>query len=280
MAKKAIFINEAGFSDCTTTTYTSNSPSTCTIGGIIAGTTLTGKTLECIIKDAFAPYIEPTFSAFCIVTTCPAEVGSLLNGSKSFSWSTTTFANVAASSIGIVDVTSGVTLATGFNYNDSPQSVSIGTKDTSSPVKTFVWQITGCSTQGTPFTRNKNVCTIYPYFWGVETCGTRPVVTNDLITGGSKVVNTFTTSVSVTFNSSSQWTWFAMPSNCAPRTKWFQGAAPNCGDINVIPTDKYPDEVCVNVSSPDGCWSAVEYRVYMSGSAWTDGSTPIQFRTY
>lgn len=64
MAKRAIFINEAGFSDCTTTTYSNNSPATCTVGGITAGTTLTGKTLECIVKDMLAPYIEPAFSAF------------------------------------------------------------------------------------------------------------------------------------------------------------------------------------------------------------------------
>jgi len=280
MAKKAIFINEAGFTDCATTIYTSNSPSTCTVGGTTPGYVLTGKTLECIIQDAFAPFINPTFSAFCIVTTCPAEVGSVLSGSKSFSWSTTTPANIASSSIGILDVTSGVTLATGFDYGDSPQSINIGSKDTSSPPKTFTWQVTGCSTQGDAFTRNKTVCTIYPYYWGVETCGTRPVPSNDIITGGTCVINTFTTSASIAFNSVGQWTWFAMPSNCADRIKWLQGAAPNCGYIDRgNPTDKYPDSALVNVTSQDGCWSGVEYKVYMSGSAGTDGSTPIEFRT-
>ena len=184
--------------------------------------------------------------------------------------------NVCTNSIGICQV-GGALLGSGL-ADDGSESLSIGTLTNTSPT-TFTWRVSGCSTQSAAFTRDVAKTSIYPYFWGVETCGTRPVPSNDIITGGTKVVGTVGSSVSVTFNSSSQWTWFAMPSGCASRTKWFQGAAPNCGDINVAPTDKYPDEVCVNVSSPNGCWSTVEYKVYMSGQAWSDGSTPIQFRT-
>jgi hypothetical protein len=257
--------------------YTSNSPATCTVGGISAGTVLTGQTLEYLLQEILAPYIEPTFSAFNAVITSPMEVGTALNGNKTFTWSTTTSANVATNSIGICEV-GGSLLGSGL-ANDGSELLNIGIKTNTSPT-TWTWQITGCSTQDNDFSRNVSKCSIYPYFWGVETCGTRPDVTNSLVTGGTKVVSAVGSSVSVTFNSSGQWTWIAIQCDYAPRTKWFQGAAPNCGDINNLPTDKYPDECLISISSGQGYWSGICYRVYMSGSAATDGSTPIQFRTY
>lgn len=313
MAKKAIYINEAGFTESVcgsisattfqlasgatdgyvltsdadgnaswqegaSSVYTANSPATCTVGGITPGYVLTGRTLECILQDAIAPYIVPTFSAFSVDIDALSEVGTVIDGTCSFTWSTTTGGNVASNSIGICDVTNANQLATGL-ANDGSESLDIdGPLSNASPT-TWTWQITGCSTQGDSFSRNRTRSSVYPYFWGVETCGVRPTINNDLITGGTKVVNTVSSSVGISFNSVGQWTWFAMPSNCTSRTKWFQGAAPNCGDIAVLPTDKYPDEVCVNVTSPDGCWSSIEYKVYLSGSAATDGSTPIEFRT-
>ena len=258
-------------------TYNLNSPATCAVGGVSPGYVLAGKSIDCIIQDAFAPYIAPSFSSFGNNISSPFQVGTALSGSKIFTWVTTPDANVCTNSIGICQV-GGALLGSGL-ADDGSESLSIGTL-TNTGATTFTWRVSGCSTQNATFTRDVSKYSIYPYFWGVETCGTRPVPSNDIITGGTQVVGSVGTSISITFNSSSEWTWFAMPSNCASRTKWFQGAAPNCGDINVAPTDKYPDEVCVNVSSPNGCWSGVEYKVYMSGSAWSDGSTPIQFRTY
>jgi hypothetical protein len=257
--------------------YSSTSPATCTVGGITAGAVLTGQTLEYLLQEILAPYVEPTFSSFGVNITSPMEVGTALSGTKSFTWNTTTSGNIASNVIGICQV-GGALLGSGLS-NDCAENLDIGTL-TNTACCVWTWQITGCSTQDTAFSRNVSKCSLYPYFWGVETCGTRPVVDNALVVGGTKCVAAVGSSVSITFNSSSEWTWFAMPSGCTSRSKWFQGAAPNCGDINVVPTDKYPDEQIISVTSPDACWSAIGYKVYMSGSAWTDGSTPIQFRTY
>jgi len=257
--------------------YSSQSPATCVVGGVSPGYVMTGKTLECIIQDAFAPYVEPAFSSFLMTQTSPMEVGTALSGNKDFSWGTTTSDNVATNSIGICEV-GGSLLGSGL-ANDGSETLDIGTLTNTSPT-TWTWQVTGCSTQDNPFSRNVGKCSVYPYFWGVETCGSRPAVDNTLVNGGSKVVSAVGSCVPVTFNSSGQWTWVAIPASSASRTKWFQGAAPNCGDINVIPTDKYPDECVLDITDGGGCWSTVSYKVYMSGSAATDGSTPIQFRTY
>ena len=275
MAKKAIFINEAGY---VTTIYTCNSPATCTVGGITAGTVLTGQTMQYLMQEILAPYIEPAFSSFNVsVTPQPFEVGTSMTGNKDFTFGASTSANITSGSIGICEV-GGALLASGCDYADSPISADIGTLSNSTP-DTWTWRVTGCSTQDTEFGRNVSKCSIYPYYWGVETSGTRPTANNDLITGGTKCVSIASNCVSIDFNNVGQWTWFAMPSICTSRTKWISGAAPNCGDIAVAPTDKYPDEQAVSVTSSDGCWSSISYKVYVSGSASTDG-LPIQFRTY
>jgi hypothetical protein len=254
----------------------SNSPATCTVGGITAGTTLTGQTLECIVKDMLAPYIEPAFSAFAVNITSPLEVGTALSGTKNFSWNTSTCDNVASNSIGISQV-GGALLGSGLS-NDYTDILNIGTLPNTVPT-TWTWQITGCSTQNTDFTRNVSKCSTYPYFWGIETCGTCPIIDNTLVTGGNKVVSAVGSSVSVSFNSSNQWTWFAMPTVCADRTKWFV-AVGNCGFIDrACASDKYPNSCTLDVNDAGGCWNGVSYKVYMSGFAATDGE-PIAFRTY
>ena len=257
--------------------YSSNSPSTCTVGGITAGVVLTGQTLEYLLQEILAPYIEPTFSSFAVNITSPIEVGTAVSGTKSFTWGTTTCANVASNSIGILNITSGTTLGTGL-ANDYAESLSIGTLTNAAP-QTWTFRITGCSTQSNSFTRDVSKCSIYPYFWGVETCGSCPTIDNTMINAGNKVVLPVGTSVSVTFASSSEWTWFAMPASYAARTKWFV-AVGNCGFVDrACASDKYPNSCTLDITDDGSCWSTVSYKVYMSGFAASDGE-PIAFRTY
>ena len=277
----AVFIDDATGTLVTGVTssgcgdYSSNSPSTCTVGGISSGTVLTGNTLEYLLQEILAPYIDPTFSAFSIATTCPAEVGSDLSGSKTFSWTTTTSGNVATNSIGILDITSGSTLATGL-ANDSSEALDIGIK-TNTSQQTWTWQVTGCSTQGDSFTRNKNVCSIHPYYWGKLTSGGRPGVDNDLVTSGTKVVSNSISTVTVSFSSASnEYTWLAIPATSTSKTCWYVNALDN-GLINDSPSDKYPDECVLDITSGQGCWSTVSYKVYMSGAVG-EISAAMQFR--
>ena len=260
-------------------TYTLNSPATCTVGGVSPGYVLTGKSLACIIQDAFAPYVPPTFSAFAVNISSVVEVGSLLAGTKSFSWTATAGGNVCAGSVGICEV-GGSLLGSGFNYNSSPQSLNIGVLTNNSPT-TWTWRISGCSTQSSTFTRDVSKSSIYPYMWGVVTSGSCPTITSTLINStGTKVIASVGTTVSVNFASSNQWTWFAMPCACAARTKWFV-AVGNCGFIDrACASDKYPNSCSLPVTDTvNGCWSSVCYTVYMSGFAATDNEA-IAFRTY
>lgn len=273
--KRAIFINKsaASFSaETSTTLYTSNSPATCTIGGITSGTVLTGKTLQALLQDMLAPYIEPTFSSFAVNITSPMEVGTALSGTKSFTWNTTTSGNVASNSIGICEV-GGSLSCTGL-ANDGAENLSIGTLTNTSPT-IWTWQISGCSTQDTSFNRNVAKCSIYPVYYGVVTCATRPAVDNTLVSNGTKCVVNSTGTVTVDFNSSGQWTWIATPATSATKTCWYVSALNNGGMGSS--GDKYPDVCTLDITSADGCWSAVSYKVYMSGFAASDAD-PIQFR--
>jgi len=281
--QKAVFVDDAtgtlvtGLTTSGCGDYSLTSPATCTVGGVSPGYVMTGKTLECIIQDAFAPYVEPTFSSFLMTQTSPMEVGDALSGSKNFSWVTTSDANVTAGSVGICEV-GGALLGSGFNYDDSPQSLAIGTLTNTSPT-TYTWQVTGCSTQDNPFTRNVSKCSVYPYYWGVVADGARPAVDNDLVTGGTKIhTSNSCSTVTVDFDSVSEYTWLALPTNnpsTVPiRNCWYQTAFSNGGMGSG--GDKYPDVCTLDITSGDGCWSTVSYKVYMSAIAWSDAD-PIQF---
>ena len=272
MAKKSIFINEAGY---VTTIYSSNSPATCTVGGITVGTVLTGQTMEYLMQEILAPYIEPAFSSFAVDIPSPMEVGAALQGTKTFTWGTSTCDNVATDVIGICEV-GGALLGSSLS-NDGSEALSIGTK-TNTACCVWTWQVTGCSTQDTAFSRNVNKCSLYPFFYGVETSGGKPTVDNTLVNGGNKCILPVGTSVSVTFNSSDQWTWFAMPTICAARTKWFI-AVGNCGFVDRgVPSDRYPDVCTLDKTDSGGCWSTISYEVYMSDFADTL-AVPLYFRT-
>lgn len=253
--------------------YTLNSPSTCTVGGISAGTALTGKTLECLLQDILAPYIEPTFTSFNISQSTYTEVGEVVSGTRTFTWATSTSGNIVSNSVGICDITNAEQLEVGL-ANDGYEVLAINTMSNTAPT-TWTWQISGCSTQSTSFTRNATRSSIYPIYWGVETCATRPAVNNTLVVGGSKVVDSSTSTVTVDFNSSNQWTWVAIPSTSTSKTCWYVTTLNNGNMGNV--GDKYPDECVLAITSAQGCWSSINYKVYMSGFAATDAD-PIQFR--
>jgi hypothetical protein len=118
---------------------------------------------------------------------------------------------------------------------------------------------------------------LYPYYYGKLTSGSRPPVTNSLVTGGTKTVADSTGTVTVTFGSSaSEYTWLAIPQASTSKTCWYVNALDN-GCIGSDPGDKYPDECIIAITSGQGCWVGVNYKVYMSGTVGAI-SAPIQFR--
>lgn len=260
----------------TSTIYTKSSPATCNVGGISIGNVLTGKTIETLLEEMLAPYIEPTFSAFNVNISSPIEVGSSVSGIKTFTWSTTTSSNVKSNSIGICEV-SGSMLGSGL-ANDGTENLDIGTKTNGSPI-IWTWQITGSSTCDDYFNRNVSKCSIYPIYYGKLISDNRPAVTNELITTGctaKPVINSVNTVTVSFYSASNEYTWLAIPSTSPSRICWYVNALDN-GLINSSPSDKYPDECIISVTSAENCWSSINYKVYMSGAVG-EINDPMQFR--
>ena len=112
-------------------TYSEASPATTDVGGITAGTVLTGKTSNEILAEILTPYQTPTFSSFSSEMTTPVEVGTVLSGSKEFNWVFTNSDNIQANTMCIYDVTDASTIATNISttspqLNDDPVTIGGG----------------------------------------------------------------------------------------------------------------------------------------------------------
>lgn len=100
-------------------TYTGVSPTNLTVGGIPAGTNLTGLNLTQIIQQLTVTYINPSFTSFN-VTGQPQTVewGTTLTGSETFTWAI----NVGSGTVLTVDIfdnTANATLFAGAPNNGS-----------------------------------------------------------------------------------------------------------------------------------------------------------------
>ncbi len=113
--------------------YAGASPSTVTVGGLSAGTTLTGLSSNSILELILCPYIAPAFTSFSISgQTTALEVGTSVSGSKTFTWGFSNIGNVTSSSMSILDVTGAATLASSISITPT-YSVSVGTIQLNSP---------------------------------------------------------------------------------------------------------------------------------------------------
>lgn len=264
-------------------TYSLSSPSTTTVGGLTAGSTLTGKTSNELLEEILVPYLVPTFSSFQINgQSTTVEVGTSISGIQPFIWATTNSGNVATNSIVIRDVTAASNIATGL-ANDGGETVDVGTINFTSNGQTQSWRGQGTDTQAGGFnSSNFTVTSIHPYFYGKVTAAGpagsgRPTATNALVTGGTKVVGSSTGTITVVFNSTSdQYIWFAIPSTSTSKTKWYETEL-NQGAIggSVSPGGNlFPDFDTVAITT--ALWGPVNFKVYIAN--YQSGVGTLQLR--
>ena len=256
------------------TTYQCQSPSTITVGGLIAGSLLTGCGLNKILEEILTPYILPTFSSFSttgISTTI--EVGTKLSGSKSFTFGFTNIGNICANSLSIRDVTLGSNIATSCSIS-SPQSATILSYTATTCGQQQSW--CGCAKNscGTCFGSVAYTTTAYlPYYWGICTCAggagcNRPIGSGINVTGGTKILANSSGSISVTFNSgNNDYLWFAVPATVS-KGCWCTPSAPTNngvigGGINPA-CNLFPAPDVVSLTS--ACWVGKSYNVYISNA--------------
>jgi hypothetical protein len=286
------------------TIYNGASPTTCTVGGLSAGTEIFGceinNILERILVPTLNPEVCPPFNGLSLSVSSPQEVGTLCNVTLNATFNQ---GCVCPSYCGGPSVRSGLptfyyyTGGTSFSDCNSSSLLTDATVD-SSHIVTFgnnswcscvdysaglnILNSSGgvaCSALGAGSTGfvTRSINGIYPIYYGKLTCGTRPPVTQELITGGTKSVVCSTGTVTIDFNSgTNEYTWLAIPATSTSKTCWYVTPLDN-GCIGTSPIDKYPDECLISIDSGQGCWSGVNYKVYMSGTVG-EITDPIQFR--
>jgi hypothetical protein len=256
------------------TTYSLTSPSTCTVGGLIAGSSLTGCGLDKILEEILAPYIAPTFSSFSTTgISATIEVGCQISGSKSFSFGFTNAGNICATSLSIRDVTLGSNIASGCSIS-SPQSAGITLYNATTCGQQQSWCGCARNTCGTCFGSVAYTTIAYlPYYWGICTCAggagcNRPIGSGINVTGGTKVLANSSGSISITFNSgSNDYLWFAVPATVS-KVCWCTPSAPTNngvigGGINPA-CNLFPAPNVVSLTS--ACWAGKSYNVYVSNA--------------
>ena len=113
-----------------------------------------------------------------------------------------------------------------------------------------------------------SVTGIYPYFWGVSSSQpTGSSIASDIAAGSTnKVLSDSSGSISITWNASGQYVWFAVPASYSTKTSWYNTALNN-GSIGSGQFILGP--VTQNVTSPSSYWTGVSYKIYISGFATT-----------
>jgi len=274
--------------------YNLASPSTITVGGIPAGTTLTGKPLEQLWEDLLVVYQVPTFTLFNNNISLLNQVGNPVSwsGSKTFNWNTTNSGNVQPNSIEIIDVTNGnAILGTGL-ANDGNESLALGITINNNIPISHTWGVKGTNTEANPMgQKNYTITSIYPWFFGKISSGgapsgsnrpdpTNPVTAQSLIDNGNIVVgNSNGTIVVNSFaGTPDDYIWFAIPSTSTSKLKWYVNGLDN-GTIGgaVSPAGNlFPDPAIPNVDSPSAYWNGIQYKIYLSNKQVN--STYMEFR--
>jgi hypothetical protein len=270
--------------------YDLSSPTTLTVGGMPAGTNISGRTWQSIIEELVVDYLLPAFTALNSADIPNlVEVGTTISGLKVFTWNISNPGNVQPNSVRIFDVTGATYLANGLAQtsfaNDGSESVNIGSITNTSPI-TRAWRAEAQNTNaGALSSAQKTLQSIYPYFFGKVASGgaapgaSRPAANQSLINGGTKVVAQSLNDITLNFASTSDdYIWFAIPSGSPSKNSWYVNALNN-GPIggSVSPGGNlFPDPVTVSINSPGALWSTVSYKIYISNYQTAAGSITMR----
>jgi hypothetical protein len=115
---------------------------------------------------------------------------------------------------------------------------------------------------------------IYPYFWGKSSAAPSAESIATSIEAGTttKVLASASGTIGATFDASAEYIWFAHPAADTTKTKWFNTPL-NQGSIGAGNFILPPNTRAVN--SPNGYWSGINYKIYISDYA-TNTSGTIQ----
>lgn len=116
----------------------------------------------------------------------------------------------------------------------------------------------------------------YPYFYGKTSTQKTASQIVSIIESGidfTKVVNAGSGSLSMAFNASGEWPWFATYQVYNNKTTWFENALNN-GSIGINFDDLFASPTTLSVVSSDGYWT-VQFKIYPANKVTTIGTATI-----
>jgi len=279
--------------------YNLSSPAAITLGGITAGTPLTGKTSFQLFEELLVPALPPAVQDPDNTFTSAPPTGSVFEVGQNIgiAFNATfnkgfinplyfgtppyvsvprsglpTFYNYTGTGLPSSPVSSGVSpnLQNIGSYGVLAGSQSWTNTVTYLSGATPVYDSKGVILQpaliaGTTPAKNISMTGIYPYFWGISNTApnvSTPSNANLLIAGGNKVVATSSGPVTVTFNASDKYLWLAIPTG-ANKVKW-QGSN-SLSNTETIPGGLFPAKITqTGINSPTSLWGSQSYDFYIS----------------
>lgn len=243
-------------SGATSGVYTCASPTTCTVGGITAGSAISGWNYGCLFQTMLVPTLYPTLTAPSSVSTILPTTSTYEVGSSVVVTGCTVFDRgcISPAYCGANPKRSGFATCYEYTVWGVPTCVAsscLSTNKTvfsshyvtqgSNTISSRVWYSGGTqplnSSGGTYCAALAAGCTafasnvftgIYPYYYGKVASGSvgaginRPSAVASLITGGTKIVASSTDTVCINFASTSDdYIWFATPNASTTKTKWY-----------------------------------------------------------
>jgi hypothetical protein len=295
--------------------YDGASPSNITVGGMPAGTTLTGRTIVDILEEILIDTFDPTltapnnsfsdnqantqevgittditftasFSRGAINPQFPPTASPFRSGpANTYNYTGTGLpANVSSSASTDIQTVTGYTILLGSNQWTNSVDYDAGVQPYNSDGDPFNTPLPAGNTGNKTVT----ITGIYPYFFGTFASGgaiagaNRPDPATSgqtLIDTATKVVASSTGTITVNFNSTSDdYLFFATPETSTTKTRWFVDAL-NTGDISGPDggANLFPAPTIVNIDSPTTLWSGVNYKIYISNFQ-SAISAPMQLR--
>jgi hypothetical protein len=153
-------------------TYTNLTPVPTTVGGIVSGSTFENKTLSDMFNALLYPYQIPQFTSFSISGQLQIlEIGQFTlpvapETSVTFIWSTNNQVNISPNTIGILDITGSLTLATNI-ANDGIESIPY-TSITKNSATAHTFRATMRDTNNTLRTRDYVINWRHRIHWGTS----------------------------------------------------------------------------------------------------------------
>jgi hypothetical protein len=152
--------------------YTNTAATPTTIGGISAGSTFSGQTMQQMWDALLYPYQSPAFTSFSFGASSPREIGSDIQTVQTFTWSTSNPTNVSANTISIAGY--NLTTLTGLANTGSQPVIFTGVinRTAADGPGTRSWTIQGTNTHNIIFSTGLSIRWDWIMYAGTSTNAT------------------------------------------------------------------------------------------------------------